>query len=634
MPPMKRTSAMLGWRRARPYWMLALCLGGCNCSGGTSGGNVAVDSATRNPPVIVTRDDNLEAWTADASVRVQPTTAVGLGRTVVMEGPRAAYESYQVVVRAQSEDLDDVNLVASELSDGRGHTIQSSNIVLFREWFIEFAGVKAENGNKPAPTDSLTKDSRVPDPLIPLVDPYDSKSLGAPFTVSSRMNQPIWVDLYIPPDTTPGSYGGTITITARSQKTIVVPMSVTVWNLLLPDQRAVPTFFQMAADQLINFHRDTWRCAGGSCYFDWLPQSYVVVKRYEELAHNHRIDVGQFFVPEPASSGACTPPTEWGDYDKAMQPYMDGSYFSDKVPSTRLLVPFTPGANYGLQTCGQQQYTAIAKAWATHLKEKGWFDRAIIFAEDEPPPDLWPEIAKHGKWILDGDPDWKAHIIATVEAGPKQAAVLDPVMGIYIDCLKCYANWYTTEDSPFGREEWRVRFQRGFKLWFYESNAQVAPYPTFASNTLDGNEPRMMMWGAWYEGATGFLYWQILQWTLKDAWGPNIEYGVTGDGVLVYPGHHDGLLKGAGSPAGIGVDGPIPSVRLKQVRNGLQDWALFKLAADKGLSDYARSQIALVYSQLGACSWRGCGPLNGRFYWLSDDGMMQQVRRNIAMAIK
>ena len=158
---------------------------------------------------IASREETLEMWTADASVRVQPTTAVGSGRTLVMEGPRAAYESYQVVVRAKSDALDDVNLVASGLSDGRGHTIKSSNIVLFRESFIDFAGVNAENGNKPAPTDSPTKDSRVPDPLIPLVDPYDGKSLGAPFTVGRGMNQPIWVDVYIPPDTTPGAYSGT-----------------------------------------------------------------------------------------------------------------------------------------------------------------------------------------------------------------------------------------------------------------------------------------------------------------------------------------------------------------------------------------------------------------------------------------
>jgi hypothetical protein len=628
---MDRTREILGRLRARRFVVLAVFLGGCGFQEGRAGNQAAVVVDGSN---ALDRGENLEVWTADAAQRVQPTSAAGSGRTMVMEGPRAAYESYQVVVRARSDALEGVNLLASDLSDGRGHTIASSNVVLFREWFIDFAGVKAENGNRPAPTDSPTKDSRVPDPLIPLVNPYDGRPLGAPFTVHRGMNQPVWVDVYVPPNATPGTYTGTITITARGQEAVVVPMSMTVWDLLLPDQRAVPTFVQMDAEQLVNFHRDTWTCSGGSCYFEWLPQSHVVVRRYEELVHEHRLDVGQFFVPEPTGTGACSPPTGWTDYDKAIQPYMDGSYFADRVPSTRLQVPLTPGASYGTQTCTEQQYKAIAGAWATHLKEKGWFDRAIIFAEDEPPPELWPEIAKHGKWILDADPDWKPRIMGTIAAGPRQASLLDPVLGIYVDCLKCYDDWYTKREPPFGRKEWPERFRRGFRLWFYESNAQVAPYPTFASNTLDGNEPRMMMWGAWYEGATGFLYWQILQWNQRDSWGPNIDYGVTGDGVLVYPGHHDGLVRGAGSPPDVGLDGPIPSMRLKRVRSGLQDWALFTLAAGKGKGDYARSRIEQAYSQLGGCSWFGCRPLNGRFYWLSDEGTMNQIRRDIAMAIK
>jgi hypothetical protein len=49
-----------------------------------------------------------------------------------------------------------------------------------------------------------------------------------------------------------------------------------------------------------------------------------------------------------------------------------------------------------------------------------------------------------------------------------------------------------------------------------------APYPAFATNTLLGMEPQMLMWGSWYEGATGFLYWDMADWAASDPWGPNI----------------------------------------------------------------------------------------------------------------
>jgi hypothetical protein len=108
---------------------------------------------------------------------------------------------------------------------------------------------------------------------------------------------------------------------------------------------------------------------------------------------------------------------------------------------------------------------------------------------------------------------------------------------------------------PYGRAEWPGQFALGIRFWFYESNAQGAPYPTFATNTLLGMEPQMMMWGAWYEQATGFLMWDTTAWDTSDPWGPNVSYGKTGDGVLIYPGHHDGLDTPLGSPPDVPIDG-------------------------------------------------------------------------------
>ena len=51
------------------------------------------------------------------------------------------------------------------------------------------------------------------------------------------------------------------------------------------------------------------------------------------------------------------------------------------------------------------------------------------------------------------------------------------------------------------------------------------------------------------------------------------------------------------------------------VRQGLQDWALFRLAEQKGHAAEARAAIAKVYSQLGGCTYSGCPtPAGGFFY--------------------
>lgn len=579
----------------------------------------------------------MKVWTQSVDDKVQPTTAPTSLASVTIEGSRSSVEAFQIIVRAVGGPLTGVAMAASDLTDGKGHTISRTAISFFREAFIDFTGVSADGGNKPAPASSPTGDARIPDPLIPFLDPYSAtpRAVGAPFAISTGLNQPVWMDVAIPADAAAGVYHGTIAVIATGQPSVKVPFTLTVWNLTLPDMRSVTTHFKMSEGPLIDYHRNIYSCSGSSCWLDWTPYARTLVKRYEEMTHRHRIDTGTSFVTDRGSD--CTPPDAayWATYDAEVAPYMTGAYWSDKVPSSRLETPFSPGVGWGLEAaCTQAQYTALAKAYATHFKAKGWFDRSVVYAADEPDAATLPAIAKNSAWMRSGDANWKSHIMDTTAPSPSDAAILTPAIGIFAVCLACYDNWYHQEaDHPYGRAEWATLLAKGIKLWFYESNAQAAPYPTYATNTLLGMEPRMMKWGAWYEKASGFLKWDVSEWDQAKPWGPNIMYGKTGDGVLLYPGNHDGVKKPLGSPSVIAIDGPIPSYRLKMIRAGLQDWALFKLAESKGLGSYARSEVARAYGQLGGCTWSGCTKVNGQFFWLTNAALLASIRHNIAAKI-
>lgn len=583
----------------------------------------------------------LHVWTASPANKIQPTTAPTTDAAITLEGARDSYEAYQVVITAGSAALSGVNLAASDLSDGSGHTLPLANVTFFREAYIDFTGVQvSEHGNVEVPQNSPTSDPRLPDPLIPLVDPYTGKPAGAPFAVAAGQNQPVWMDVYIPKDAAAGTYTGTVTVTADGQSPASIPLTLTVWNFVLPDLRVVTTYFGMQTEDFIQFHKGTWACSdttNTNCYMDWNDQTRTVIKRYEELARAHRVETAPQFIPDP--SNGCDLPQDWSAYDAAIKPYLDGSYWSDGIPSSWIPVPFTPGATWGFEKdCTPEQYTALAKAWAAHLKQIGGFDAALVYALDEPDPSAYPTIAQHSALMQAGDPDWKAHIMDTIMPTANSASTLNPALGIYAVCLSCYDGWTNdgstaAGDVPYGRKEWPGLLSQGIKLWLYESNAQSAPYPTFATNTLLGNEPRIMMWGAWYEHASGFLMWDMTTWDTANPWGPNTLYGKTGDGVLIYPGNHDGLKAPTGSPSDVAIDGPVPSYRLKMIRAGLQDWALFTLADKAGLGDYARAQVAQAYSQMGGCTYEGCpAPENG-FFWKADDALLMQVRHNIAQAI-
>ena len=574
----------------------------------------------------------MQVWTQSTGNKVQPTTAPTSEKAVTVETAQNSYEGYQIIVKANEGDLSGVNMKSSALESATGGTIPATAVEFFRQVYINFDGVDGVTGARPVPKESPTKDGRLPDPLIPFIDPYSKTSVGAPFVVESGLSQPVWVDFHVAKNTKPGTYTGSITVTATGQSAVVIPVTLAVWDIALPDMRDVETFFSMDINHIIDYHSGTWDCSGSDCWVSYAPRTRSVVKKYEELAHAHRIDTGQDFIPDV--NNGCNIPTNWAEFDTAMKTYFTGKYWNDKVPSGRFDSPFTPGSDWGLQKCIQSQYTELAKAWATHLKAKGWFNQTYVYALDEPDESSFATIAKHSQWMQDGDKDWKERIILTKAPQKKNVAIFNPAVGIYVVPPTAYDDWWDSTAGNYGRDDWPSLFSQGKKLWFYDSNSLEPPYANYASNTLLGLEPRMLKWASWYEKATGFLYWSITNWA-KDynAWGPNIDFGKTGDGVLIYPGNHDGLQKPKGSPSDVNIDGPVPSYRLKIIRGGLQDWTLFRLAEKRGLGNYAREQVGRAYSQLGACYWEGCDLVNGKWMWKEDDGLMMEIRRNIAKAV-
>jgi hypothetical protein len=112
-------------------------------------------------------------------------------------------------------------------------------------------------------------------------------------------------------------------------------------------------------------------------------------------------------------------------------------------------------------------------------------------------------------------------------------------------------------------------------------------------------------------GLEGLLYWAADHWS-ADPW-TDIEYR-TRDGQA-WPG--EGLLVYPGGPAG--VQGVAPSIRLKYVRDGVEDFDLLALARAAGLPGVER-EIGLV----GGSEWRG---------WTTDPAVLEASRRRIGEAL-
>jgi len=102
----------------------------------------------------------------------------------------------------------------------------------------------------------------------------------------------------------------------------------------------------------------------------------------------------------------------------------------------------------------------------------------------------------------------------------------------------------------------------------------------------------MMEWLTWKYGIGGELYYSTTEaYAKKDPWKDVYLFGGNGDGTLFYPGRPDVI----GGTSHI----PVESIRLKLIREGLEDYEyltiLSKLAGDKAVADALNRFIRHIY---------------------------------------
>ena len=132
-----------------------------------------------------------------------------------------------------------------------------------------------------------------------------------------------------------------------------------------------------------------------------------------------------------------------------------------------------------------------------------------------------------------------------------------------------------TQDKIFGEFQTRMEAlqAQGHEIWNYVAcePQYTAPYQNILLFN-DGTEGRTMFWTTYMLNGTGFLYWHV---SYYDAAGNNTytlrnPFSKTGpgDGLLVYPGSAYNQLD------------PIPSLRLFNIRDGIEDYQLLTMLAN------------------------------------------------------
>jgi hypothetical protein len=401
-----------------------------------------------------------------------------------------------------------------------------------------------------------------PDPLIPIED-------GSNCKIEAKNTQPVWFDLQIPGNTSPGMYRGHIIIESGLDK-IYMPVHVKVWQLQLPDKRHISAIYDL-------------RTGPGKTPFG---ENLTDARGWSRFMAKYNTSPGMLSEARPEftyENGKVHMETK--KFDEIVH------FFIDELNITML---YTPGFFYSVgwytgarSIFNLQPYSLeYIKAWKdaysmfiNHITEKGWRKNFVLYLSDEPRiPLAFDAIARVADMAKEVAPDVPIYVSSWD----------------YIDEIAGHITaWGIGAQGQFPAELIEERRKEGDRFIYTTDGQQCMDTPFPATE-------RLMPWFCFKYGADAFEFWGSTWWTfnpwsfgwhafIKEGGGEQVKNPVrypNGDGYVAYPGDE------------IGVSGPVPSIRLIAIREGVDDFEIFnalKPYADQGDPD-AREILDIVNS--------------------------------------
>lgn len=468
---------------------------------------------------------------------------LGLGRTVVLRCAANEYEPFRVIVRAGVAPLPEVSLNVSELRGPVG-VIAAGNLTLYREHYF--------NMSAPSPR-STAPAGWYPDALIPFVDPQTGQDIteakydATPYTVEANCNQGYWIDLFVPSNTAAGQYRGTVTVTTAGKQLATVPVQLTVWDFALPDTIAMQSNFgRLGMEVAMKLSIDP----GGPTFAE-VKDLYIDTM----LAHRAMLcDLGNIW-PVVKDDGTVD--------DSATGERLRKLVEEKHVNALRL--PFNKRST--LDSTDSEKCKRAYAAYAGYLRQKGWLNLAYMHLMDEPKKaEDYETVRRQAALVKAADPEIRRMCT-------EQTITSNPNWGNLYGAVNVWCPLWGLFDERTAKE----RQAAGEELWSYTALCQGKEKTPFWQVDFPPVSFRAPFWISWHYGIDGFLYWSSVYWgsdtdaDVSDVWNkPLFRDAYWGEGMLLYPGGE------------VGIKGPAPSIRLKLVREALEDYEYMALAAKRG----------------------------------------------------
>jgi len=424
--------------------------------------------------------------------------------------------------------------------------------------------------------------------------------LASPVSLDADRNQPLWITFHVSPNAQAGDHACKLNLSTDGATLAEVPVTIHVYDFTLPQETHTETAYGMHI------------C--GVWHGSLSPEQHRQVwDKYLTNLARHRIAC--YNPTGPAKIGVKILDADKGqveldftEYDKA------AAYCYDQLKLNGFNFPYQAiPAKIDKFERGSEGYDRLHRAIqggiTRHLAEKGWLKKCYAYWVDEPPPQDYAKV-KEGMDLLHRNcPGLRT--LLTVNHSKAPTPFFFGSVDIWVPIL-----------STFDHQQSLERQKLGERVWWYVCTGPRYPYP---NNFIDhpAIHHRIRLWMIEKYNVDGSLYWSTTYWSYKNPWEDPMSYNRAdkkgtwgnGDGYLLYPPTRE--------PAkGPVLDGPVNTIRLAMLREGLEDREYFWLLKQRlGGKDHAALHLPARL-------------IRGLTHFESDPQKLLAARRELAEAIE
>jgi hypothetical protein len=371
-----------------------------------------------------------------------------------------------------------------------------------------------------------------------------------------------------------------------------MPLELTVWNFALPDGPTHENHFG-GVDRIAGYlgmERDS-------------DAFHAIEERYEAMLAEHRINPAfpRRLWPKIQDDGTV----DFSEVDAEITAFVERHHV------TNLEIPRAPFGD--VLSENRDKALNFFRSWYAYLESKGWADRSYHYMLDEPNTlEAYETVRNLGAMVQEAEPRIRRLVVEQPYTQNSDWGVLDDAIDIW-----CPLFGFIHEPSV------KEKQAQGDDVWSYTALVQRAPaYHPEYEQVKDADPPywelqfplvsyRIAPWLNRRYGITGLLYWSTCYWGSPSR-NPWDEPGFRGywytDGAFLYPGDD------------AGIEGPVASLRLKSLRDGMEDFEYFVILEARGGGKVVDEIVREAVPTWGT--------------WKQDPGALPRLRQRLAEAIE